>query len=97
MNTIELAKEAGFSVRRVSEPPKPYDHIAGYGEELERFAALVRAEREWVDLTDDEMFVIACRVGFDGELMKTNRANGNPSIAEVFYHAVIAAFKEKNK
>ena len=44
MNSIELAKEAGFSVQYVFEPPKPYVHIAGYGETLERFAALVRAD-----------------------------------------------------
>ena len=99
MNIIELAKEAGFdlSVDEYNGNLEVDCEGVYYTEVLERFAALVRAEREWVDLTDDEMFVIACRVGFDGELMKTNRDNGNPSIAEVFYHAVIAAFKEKNK
>ena len=48
-NIIELAKEAGFTGHEAFE---------GYEcseAELERFAALVRAEREWVDLTDDEI------------------------------------------
>lgn len=43
---IELARVAGFSVQHISEPPKPYDHIAGYGDSLERFATLVEAERD---------------------------------------------------
>ena len=45
--TLRMAREAGFSVRHIAEPPEPYDHIAGYGDVLERFAALVAAaERE---------------------------------------------------
>ena len=70
-NIIDLAKEAGFS-----------DHYLATVQlhELERFAALVRAEREWVDLTDDEIVEI---IGDD--------------IYVDDFHAVIAAFKEKNK
>ena len=85
---IELAKAAGFFL--------DYDNSLYCGdrdgvctEELERFAALVRAEREcdstvtsearkeWVDLTDDEIAAIPFPHGFA--------------------RAVIAAFKEKNK
>ncbi len=40
---IEMAREAGFSVWHISDP-KPYDHVAGYGDSLERFAELVRAD-----------------------------------------------------
>lgn len=44
---LRMAREAGFSVRRDLETPKSYDHIAGYGDALERFAELVAAaERE---------------------------------------------------
>lgn len=38
---IRLAREAGFSVQHIAEPPQVYDHIAGYGDSLERFSALV--------------------------------------------------------
>ena len=44
MNILELAKEAGIMESQMWS-------IKG----LERFAALVRAEREWVDLTDREL------------------------------------------
>ena len=65
MNIIELAKEAGIpcfaGMYVVTEP-----------EELERFAALVqfasanaRAEREWVDLTDDEIAQEFCFDDYD--------------------------------
>ena len=74
MNIIELAKEAGFG-NLVSMP-----WIKG----LERFAALVRAEREWVDLTDDEI----------AELL-FNRVHNDP--LNDYARRVIAAFKEKNK
>jgi len=44
---IRMAREAGFSLKYFGEPPKPYIHVFGYGEALERFAALVAAaERE---------------------------------------------------
>ena len=54
---------------------------------LERFAALVRTEREWVDLTADDLNEIETKIcphvdSHDFELI------GN---------AYIAAFKEKNK
>ena len=44
---IRMAREAGFSLKNFAEPPNPYIHIFGYGETLERFAAIVAAaERE---------------------------------------------------
>ena len=74
MNIIELAKEAGYD-----------EHHATYDTRLERFAALVRdqerAEREWVDLTDDEIAYVAGGSPYDKSIAR----------------AVIAAFKEKNK
>ena len=79
MNIIELAKEAGFAI---------YDNeirsVEGEEKNLERFAALVRAEREWVDLTDDEMEKAWAE--------KRDTHNWHECT-----RAVIAAFKEKNK
>jgi hypothetical protein len=49
MNTIELAKDAGFDTDLPSF--KNGTAIAL------KLAALVRAEREWVDLTDDEILM----------------------------------------
>ena len=69
MNVIELAKEAGFT-----------DY---YPDRLTRFAALVRAEREWVDLTDDEL----------NSLWNGNTEGGWLGL----FRAVIAAFKDKQK
>ena len=75
MNIIELAKEVWH------EDVSTMDL-----ENLERFAALVRAEREWVDLTDDEILAIA--IQYDAE----------DGVSDVEYGSrVIAAFKEKNK
>ena len=75
MNIIELAKEAGgWEVD---------GKTAFYPEELERFAALVRAEREWVDLTDDELVLATENSEVDNRLSAAIDA--------------IAAFKEKNK
>ena len=81
MNIIELAKEAGL-------PCQHPDWTEGY----ERFAAIVRAEREWVDLTNDEIQK-AC----DETIGKIN-----DSLELYWYrigvaYAVIAKFKEKNK
>ena len=77
MNIIELAKEAGFG-NVVSMP-----HIKA----LERFAALVRAEREWVDLTDE---ALAESLGWK---------LGDPMYMTIvgLGQEAIAAFKEKNK
>lgn len=76
MNIIELAKEAGLP------------SLTEYGKDcLERFAALVRAEREWVDLTDDEIDSVL------RSYTKTDRYKDDLRS----YRAVIAAFKEKNK
>ena len=74
-SVIELAKEAGFG-----------DSFAEvYEQRLERFSALVRAEREWVDLTDDEIAAICADLPFD--------ENFDVTVAR----AVIAADREKNK
>ena len=54
--------------------------------ELETFAALVRAEREWVDLTDDEI-ANAMELPLD-DITCVELEDAR---------AVIAAFKEKNK
>lgn len=74
---IKLAKEAGF----------PDASLFAYGRSIERFASLVRAEREWVDLTDDEL---AESLGWK---------LGDPMYMTVFGlgQEAIAAFKEKNK
>lgn len=77
VNIVELVREAGI-----------YDGREGLmwcsKEQLERFAALVRAEREWVDLTDDEI----------DELI---RKWCSPDMGLLdFAWAAIAAFKEKN-
>lgn len=73
MNIIELAKKAGFT-----------DY---YPDRLTRFAALVRAERKWVDLTDDEIaLVTGCQ-----------KSKPNWIVVKDITEAVIAAFKEKNK
>ena len=75
MNIIELAKEAGWTESTWE----------GF---LTKFAALVRAEREWVDLTDEEIATVV------------HEMNGNeptsPFWRDLIYEA-IAAFKEKNK
>ena len=85
MNIIELAKEAGFdlSVDEYNGNSEVDCEGVYYTEVLERFAALVRAEREWVDLTDDEI----------EQLINSSIWMSIPQFA----HAVIAAFKEKNK
>ena len=83
---IELAKEAGFdlSVDEYNGNLEVDCEGVYYTEVLERFAALVRAEREWVDLTDDEII---------------NVISAQPHAATYaeIGQAVIAAFKEKNK
>lgn len=91
MNILELAKEAGIET----------DWSFDFKIRLERFVALVlkaeadetrarfaqpeRPEREWIDLTDDELRN-ECKAFW----------SGNNSF-EDFGRAVIAAFKEKNK
>ena len=84
MNIIELAKEAGFA----SEAFNSVDGTVYWcitNEELEAFAALVRAEREWVDLTDDEKGKVW------GDWYVSGLYN------EELIDRAIAAFKEKNK
>jgi hypothetical protein len=70
---IEMAKEADIDAE-----------AEGLTQALERFAALVRAERKWVDLTDDEMWDVFISKDWTGEPLQ-------------LMSAVIAAFKEKNK
>ena len=75
-SVIELAKQAGYD--------ETSETIPSFHQFIERFAALVRAEREWVDLTDDEI-----------AKLKTNALHQLMSLSE-FAHAVIAAWKAKN-
>lgn len=79
---IELAKEAGGT----EMPPYDYgarsDRLIMRHDVLERFATLVRAERQWVDLTDDEI----------GDAWE--QCGGT---LRVFWDIASAAFKEKNK
>ena len=90
MNIIELAKEAGFTGCLL--PEEADDLIGGvfiddenWIKPLERFAALVRAEREWADLTDYEIVRLYAESPMcDSEMID-------------FARAVIAAWKEKNK
>ena len=81
-DVIELAKEAGLA--EWHESIQQYGFKFASPENLERFAALVRAKRDWVDLTDDEIDMVLALIGSDAPFHKK-------------YHAVIAAFKEKNK
>ena len=53
-------------------------------------------KREWVGLTDDEMYQLAQQVGFDAELMQRNHDKGIPAIAEHFARAIESKLKEKN-
>ena len=101
MNIIELAKKAGFDVEESPWGKILTCELV----ELERFAALVlkaeadetrarfaqpeRLEREWVDLTDDEL--LAALVEVDANTARL------PIGFKLFARAVIAAFKEKNK
>ena len=79
MNIIEMAKKAGMDLSM---------GVAwADGESLASFAALVRAEREWVDLTDDEIDSVL------RSYTKTDRYKDDLRS----YRAVIAALKEKNK
>ena len=80
MNIIELAKKSGIQ-EWWGEPDEFYDEFC---EMLERFAALVRAEREWVDLTCEEVT----------GLIREGAADGG---WQGFATRVQDAFKEKNK
>ena len=84
MNIIELAKEAGFEVDEGLFPfEAAEDKFIGTERVLESFAALVRAEREWVNLTDAEL----------NNLWIGNTQNGWLGL----FRAVIAADREKNR
>ena len=84
MNIIELAKEAGFIING-GRIESPYIGGSDIGHRLKEFANLVRAEREWVDLTDDEIDEIESKI-----LIAGGEHND-------IYRAVIAADREKNK
>jgi phosphoglycerol transferase MdoB-like AlkP superfamily enzyme len=75
MDVIKLAKEAGWDDRLGFSGVEMLDFF-------ERFAALVRAKREWVDLTDDEI----------GDAWE--QCGGT---LRVFWDIASSAFKEKNK
>jgi hypothetical protein len=77
----ELAEQAGLA--EWHESIQQYGFKFASPENLERFATLVRAKREWVDLTDDEKVMLSDRLNLDRRI--------------VVIDAVIAAFKEKNK
>ena len=77
-NIKEAALKSGFVVDYVNHDTLLY---SGVEASLTKFAALVRAEREWVDLTDDEFEILWRNAISDFD----------------FANAVIAAFKEKNK
>lgn len=47
-DVIRMAQEAGFSLKNFGESPRPYIHVFGYGDHLERFAKLVY-EKAWAD------------------------------------------------
>ena len=108
MNIIELAKEAGFTGCLL--PEEADDLIGGvfiddenWIKPLERFAGLVRAEREWVDLTDDECLDAVIRDGIlDCLADPYDKFNTGDSYGSLQYdsvraaRAVIAVFKEKN-
>ena len=86
LDVVRLAKEAGLEQVVAIDPKNGTRLVKSLPPELlERFAALIKAEREWVDLTDDEIDSInALPWGTSGGYAK----------------AVIAAFKakqEKNK
>ena len=97
MNIIELAKEAGYFLYDLTEThgiKTVETDESDQWAQLERFAALItaqlmsesasiRAEREWVDLTDDEIEEI-------GKSYFDEWSFG-------FARAVIAADREKNK
>ena len=88
----ELAKEAGFEVvdgelrlyfdgsNALLKPNLMGTVVDG----LKEFATLVRAEREWVELTDDEMWDVFINKDWTGEPLQ-------------LMSAVIAAFKEENR
>ena len=82
---LELAKEAGAIKRYWGEGKEGFAFQSD--EQLEAFAALVRAEREWVDLTDDEIEQWVDALPYDPDELHLTR----------FAREVIAAFKEKNK
>lgn len=79
MNIIELAKEAGYD--------EASETIPSFQQFIERFADLVRAEREWVDLEPWQLCEIEERLCLPIDSHDF----------ETIGNAYIAAFKEKNK
>ena len=85
MNIIELAHRICWRYKHSKDP----HHSSTYtfnDRTLLQFAEAVRAEREWVDLTDDEI----------GTAMMLIEPTGKDYFLRLG-RAVIAAFKEKNK
>ena len=92
---LRMAREAGFSVRRDLETPKSYDHIAGYGDALERFAELVAAaEREACAAICDELesFWSAEKdvALLNGDVALSNATSGEPRAARALAAAIRA-------
>jgi len=88
MNIIEIAKEAGFDIDEGLFPfEASEDKFIGTERTLEAFADLVRAEREWVDFTDDEIEDTIHEWWQDDLTCKYSD----------LARKVIAAFKEKQK
>jgi len=77
---IRMAREAGIDA--TSDTLCRYE---GWIEPLERFAALVAAPREWVELTDDEARALVNRVTF-----------GDRTNWQALVYKVDAKLKEKN-
>jgi len=73
---IRMAREAG-----IDEPESDWMYWAA----MERFAALVAAPREWVELTDDEARALVNRVTF-----------GDRTNWQALIYIVDAKLKEKN-
>lgn len=82
---LELAKKAGAIKRYWGEGKESFAFQSD--EQLEAFAALVRAEQEWVDLEPNDLCEIEERLGFRIDSWAI----------EMIGNAYIAAFKEKNK
>ena len=84
LGTLEDADE--FAVTRMAKMAG-LDHyliVRDFTKQLQLFAAIVRAEREWCDLTDDEIAAVMDYGTATAKELEDARA-------------VIAAFKEKQK
>ena len=101
MNIIELAKEAGFWTE-VQPVWEKHEQWIGTNEELERFAALVRAEveAEWIETNKalaKEIIERDCCDLTDDEMWAVFISRDWTGEPLHLMSAVIAAFKEKQK